>query len=181
MSLPGWRLLVRARERRVERRLLRDEDGIDGEEDILDDGEVHHHWVVYVVPGLIFALGIVIGSAGLVSSPQSGWFWMLFGAGICVYAAVRAAEHFMDVFVITNLRVFRVSGLGPTKYATTPLSRILDITVDQTVLGQALNYGHFTFESAAQEQGLRDIRFVTRPLERDRMIQKQQLRLLRKP
>lgn len=181
MGMPGWQLLVMARVRRVERRLLREEDGIDGEEDILDDGEVHHHWVVYVVPGLIFALGLVVGSAFLVSSMQAGWFWIVLGLGIMGYAAVRAAEHFMDVFVITNLRVFRVSGLGPTKYATTPLSRILDITVEQTVLGQVFNYGHFTFESAAQEQGLRDIRFVTRPLDRDRMIQKQQLRLLRKP
>jgi len=80
------------------------------------------------------------------------------------------------VFVITNFRVFRVSGLpgfGPTKYASTPLSRILDITVKQPSMGQLLGYGHFTFESAAQEQGLRDIRFVPHPDRLDLMIQEQ--------
>ena len=34
-------------------------------------------------------------------------------------------------------------------------------------------YGHFVFESAAQEQGLRDIRFVPRPDRLDLMIQEQ--------
>jgi hypothetical protein len=59
-----------------------------------------------------------------------------------------------------------------SKHATTPLSRILDITVDQPFLGLLLGYGHFTFESAAQEQGLRDIRYVPKPLERDLVIQR---------
>ena len=35
-----------------------------------------------------------------------------------------------------------------------------------------LGYGHFVFESAAQEQGLRDIRYVGRPDERDLAIQR---------
>jgi uncharacterized membrane protein YdbT with pleckstrin-like domain len=59
-----------------------------------------------------------------------------------------------------------------SKHATTPLSRILDITVDQPFLGLLLGYGHFTFESAAQEQGLRLITFVPKPLDRDLVIQR---------
>ena len=35
-----------------------------------------------------------------------------------------------------------------------------------------LGYGHFTFESAAQEQGLRDIRYVGDPDARDLTIQR---------
>ena len=53
-----------------------------------------------------------------------------------------------------------------------PLSRILDITVAKPLIGRILGYGHFVFESAAQEQGLRDIRFVGRPDERDLAIQR---------
>ena len=40
------------------------------------------------------------------------------------------------------------------------------------LLGRMLDFGHFIFESAAQEQGLRDIRFVPRPDERDLAIQR---------
>jgi hypothetical protein len=53
-----------------------------------------------------------------------------------------------------------------------PLGRILDITVVKPLQGRMLGYGHFTFESAAQAQGLRDIHFVPRPDERDLTIQR---------
>ena len=38
--------------------------------------------------------------------------------------------------------------------------------------GRLLGFGHFTFESAAREQGLRDIRYVGRADERDLAIQR---------
>jgi hypothetical protein len=58
------------------------------------------------------------------------------------------------------------------------VSRILDITLKQPLMGRFMDYGHFVFESAAQEQGLRDIRFVPRPLALNRKIQTLQMDLL---
>jgi hypothetical protein len=76
------------------------------------------------------------------------------------------------VFVITNMRVFRVRGVFSRRLATMPISRILDITVEKPLIGRMLDYGHVVFESAAQEQGLKDIRFVGSPDERDLTIQR---------
>jgi uncharacterized membrane protein YdbT with pleckstrin-like domain len=78
----------------------------------------------------------------------------------------------MDRFVITNMRVFRIRGVLSRKLATVPIIRILDITVKEPVIGRMLGYGHFVFESAAQEQGLRVIRYVGDPDERDLTIQR---------
>lgn len=52
-----------------------------------------------------------------------------------------------------------------------PMARILDISVHKPLMGRIFRYGHFVFESAAQDQGLRDIRYVGRPDERDLTIQ----------
>ena len=41
--------------------------------------------------------------------------------------------------------------------------RILDITVHQPFLGTLFNFGHLVFESAAQDQGLREIKYVDDP------------------
>jgi hypothetical protein len=159
--------LRRVRADRVRRRLLRDEDV---REDIVD--EVHHHWVVYTLPTLELAAAVALLWLMLVSSPKIGWLLILLAAALLGHAAWKALVRFMDVFVVTNMRVFRVTGVLSSKHATTPLARILDITVDQPFLGLVLGYGHFTFESAAQEQGLRDIRHVGRPLARDLTIQR---------
>ena len=65
-----------------------------------------------------------------------------------------------------------VAALVVTSVATMPITRILDITVEKPLLGRILGYGHFVFESAAQAQGLRDIRFIGDPDERDLTIQR---------
>jgi uncharacterized membrane protein YdbT with pleckstrin-like domain len=78
----------------------------------------------------------------------------------------------MDRFVVTNMRVFRVNGVITRQVATVPLTRILDITVKQSFIGMLLNYGHFRFESAAVDQGLREVTFVSDPTRRDLTIQR---------
>jgi uncharacterized membrane protein YdbT with pleckstrin-like domain len=155
------------RDGRVRRRLLRDEDL---REDIVD--EVHHHWVVHTVPAVELALALALVYLLFWTPVTFGWLVVAGTVLLLAHAAWGYLVDFMDVFVITNMRVFRVTGVFSSKHATTPLKRILDITVDQPLLGLVLGYGHFTFESAAQEQGLRDIRFVARPLQRDLVIQR---------
>ena len=175
MPLVGW--LHRIRDDRVRRRLLRDDDA---REDIVD--EVHHHWVVHVLPGLEALASLALLWLLFTGPTEVGWVLLVAWVLLVTHAAWSSLVQFMDVFVITDMRVFRVSGVLSSKHATTPLSRILDITVEQPFLGLLLRFGHFTFESAAQEQGLRDIRFVSRPLERDLLIQRHvQLSGLRGP
>lgn len=133
--------------------------------------EVRKHRAVMVGPGLI-----VLGSAGLfalMSLAGRGW-WLVFLMGVVVgiIGLYKILVQHMDRFVITNMRVFRVYGVFSRHSATMPMRRILDIAVNEPLLGRILNYGHFVFESAAQDQGLRDIRFVGRPSERDLTIQR---------
>ena len=140
--------------------------------------EVHHHWVVNVPVVLEVALAVVLVGVGLSMSEKSAWVAFVLALCVLGYAVWRGLTHFMDVFVITDLRVLRLTGVLSNNHASTPLTRILDITVQRPLLGRILGYGHFTFESAAQEQGLRDIRYVGRPLQRDERIQSLQMMLL---
>src|SRR5690606_31704027 len=77
---------------------------------------------------------------------------------VVVMAAVRAYVEWRDVFVVTNWRVVRLSGVLTSRVATMPINRILDMTMTRSLLGRIAGYGHFVFESAAQEQGLREIK-----------------------
>ena len=144
--------------------LLRSEDEV-----IID--EVTHHWICYVKPVLILLAGVALMLGSLFAHPQAALFLLVPGALLTAWGAFKAAEIRMDVFVVTNMRVFRMTGVLSQTQATMPLSRILDITVHKPLLGRLLGYGHFTFESAAQEQGLREIHSVPRVDERDLIIQ----------
>lgn len=159
----GW--FARTFDPKIGTHLLRDEGEV-----IVD--EVPHHWVVYVVPMLECALAVGLFYVFLLSPVDIAWLPLLLAFGVLAHAAWKSLVQHMDRFVITNMRVFRVRGVLSQKLATMPLGRILDITVEKPFSGRLLNYGHFVFESAAQEQGLREIRFVGRPYQRDLVIQR---------
>jgi hypothetical protein len=149
----------------IGRHLLRDEGEV-----IVD--EVGKHWVVYVVPALIAVAGCGFLISSATWSLDWAWLPMLLGLLLLLWAGWKALGENLDRFVITNMRVFRVHGVLSQTLATMPLHRILDITVVKPLHGRILGFGHFVFESAAQEQGLRDIRYVGRPNERDLAIQR---------
>lgn len=149
----------------VRRHLLREEGEV-----IVD--EVRHHWIVFVLPALEAVVGIGVVLACLFVRADLAWLPFSVGLVVLTHAGWRAMREHMDRFVVTNMRVFRVHGVLSQQLATMPLSRILDITVRKPLHGRLLGFGHFCFESAAQEQGLRDIRFVGRVDARDLSIQR---------
>jgi uncharacterized membrane protein YdbT with pleckstrin-like domain len=144
---------------------------------LLDEGEhvidlVRKHPVVYLRPAAEALGAVLLWVLAVVGPIQIGWLFILLGVGVLLHAGYLMLQEHRDVFVITNMRVFRASGVFSVRIATMPITRILDITVEKPFVGRVLGYGHFVFESAAQAQGLRDIRFIGDPDARDLTIQR---------
>lgn len=132
---------------------------------------VPKHVAVYwplPLAAVFFVLATVTMLARWPSEPAQ-LLWYASWVGIAV-ALGHAFVEWRDVFVVTNWRVVRLSGVLTVRAATMPINRILDMTMTRTMLGRLLGYGHFVFESAAQEQGLREIKFVPDILSVDREI-----------
>lgn len=163
---------------KVTRHLIADEGEI-----VVD--EVRRHWAAHAVPTLEVVAGIGLAVWALWWPVDLAWVPLVLFLGLVGHGLARIVAVHMDRFVITNMRVFRVHGIFSRHTATMPMARILDITVDKPLIGRILGYGHFVFESAAQAQGLREIRYVGRPDERDltiqRVIQRSGLRASMKP
>jgi uncharacterized membrane protein YdbT with pleckstrin-like domain len=140
----------------------------DGEQ-IVD--EVRRHWMAVAFPVVRVLVAVILACGSIFAGPMVGAILMVIALVIAVQAGWRILCAHMDRFVITTMRVFRVHGVFTQNRATMPMARILDITVEKPVIGRIFGYGHLVFESAAQDQGLRDIRWVGRPDERDATIQ----------
>lgn len=142
-----------------------------------DEGEfiidlVRHHPIVYAGAETAFVSAVGMWIVALFGPIQFGWFFFIIGVVLAATGTYLAARERRDVFVVTNMRVFRATGVFNVRIATMPITRILDITVEKPFVGRLLGYGHFVFESAAQDQGLRDIRFIGDPDRRDLTIQR---------
>jgi uncharacterized membrane protein YdbT with pleckstrin-like domain len=133
--------------------------------------EVYKHWMASIGAWtrLVVAVPVLVSSFAF----QPPLFWVLFvlGLGVAAQAVYSIVDEYRDRFVITNQRVFRVHGTFSVQRASVPLGRILDITVRKPLVGRLFNYGHFVFESAAQVQGLSEVRFVRDIDGRDRTLQ----------
>jgi hypothetical protein len=149
----------------IGRHLLRDEGEV-----VVD--EVRKHWAAFARPAVETVVAVALLAVFPFVDLDLAWAPLLLALGIVAHAGWKALQVLVDRFVVTNMRVFRVHGVLNRKMATVPLIRILDITVAKPLVGRLCGYGHFVFESAAQEQGLREIRFVGRPDERDLAIQR---------
>ena len=157
-------LVSRLLEPDVQRHLITDE----GEE-VVD--EVHKHWAATFWWYVLMALSIPLFVA-MIWAGAFFWFPLAVGLVFLVVSMWKCHVAYMDRFVITNMRVFRIHGILNQNLATMPMARILDISMSQPPFGQIFNYGHFVFESAAQDQGLKIIRFVGHPAARDLTIQR---------
>jgi len=129
-----------------------------------DPQAVHKHPIVYSLPGaeILFAVLLFLFFLSQSGSDALGIVSVLCLA-IALHGGYRCLKESRDVFVLTVERVFRVSGVFAQQKATAPVARLLDITVDKPFMGRLLGYGHLILETAAQEQGLRVLRFVPRP------------------
>lgn len=133
--------------------------------------EVHKHWAASVLAWARFVLSVPIVVSAFAYAGPARWVLVVGGLALGGQALFRILDEHRDRFVITNMRVFRVHGTLNTQRASVPLGRILDITVKKPLIGRLLNYGHFVFESAAQVQGISEIRFVAAIDARDVTLQ----------
>ena len=133
--------------------------------------EVYKHWMASVGAWLRLVVAVPVLVSAFAFEPPLFWVLFLLAAGVAAQALYSIIDEYRDRFVITNQRVFRVHGTFNVQRASVPLGRILDITVKKPLIGRLFNYGHFVFESAAQVQGLSEVRFVRDVDARDRTLQ----------
>ncbi len=109
-------------------------------------------------------LAVVFLVAGVVvlAEFKDGFLTWLF-AGSLAYSGYRWLDHRWTTFVLTTGRIVRRSGILTTQTATMNLRALTDMRLEETVLGQLLNYGHFFVESAGQDQAFSELRFVPDP------------------
>jgi uncharacterized membrane protein YdbT with pleckstrin-like domain len=65
--------------------------------------------------------------------------------------------------VITDRRIFQLSGVFTRNLASMPLSKLTDLTYRRTLPGRILGYGTLIVETAGQDQALSEIDYLPQP------------------
>jgi Bacterial PH domain len=131
--------------------------------------EVHRHVIVLVRP-FLGAIGVTVAAAaiGTVTSPGENNHPIDTAVGlVAVFFVLRffwkGLAWWHDHIVLTDQRVFEVSGLVTRRVASMPLSKLTDLTYERSVTGRVLGYGHLIVETAGQHQALGKVAYLPHP------------------
>lgn len=128
------------------------------------------HWVVLVpniaftvaTVGTLYGLSMLLIAAGERGGIVQSVLWYM-AVGAVVQLAVKTADWWDDVLILTDERVLNVTGLIASRAKDTPVSKITDRDIKHTPLGNLLGYGHI-FISAPGHAALQRLTFVPDPM-----------------
>lgn len=131
--------------------------------------QVRRHPAVLFRP-FIEALGAIVVAAflGILLTPSDGSDVIdtLLGA-VAIFFMARFAwrgwQWNVAHIVVTDRRIFEVSGLIAKRVASMPLAKVTDMTYHRSLLGRLLGYGDLRIESPGQKQAVEQIAFLPRP------------------
>ena len=103
-------LLERLPDQDIESHLLT----IEGEE-VID--LVRHHSIVYARPAIEAIAVVPLWLLALFGPIQLGWLFILLGVALGLHALYITMRERRDLFVVTNMRVFRASGVFSVRIA----------------------------------------------------------------
>jgi uncharacterized membrane protein YdbT with pleckstrin-like domain len=154
MSVPRPSKLPTRARKDVEKYLLPGEDAVVA---------TRRHWAVLIEPTARFVPVFAVGVWLLTLDPDNrvtSVAGMALGLVALVLFGLRITEWWMRHFIVSRRRVLLTSGVIVRTVTLLPLRRVTDLTWQETLLGQLLGYGTFRFESAGQDQALRNLTFL---------------------
>ena len=115
-------------------------------------------------------LAVIAGAAllgSLVSLDDGNDFVDTVVGLVAIYFTARLVWKVLlwwyDRIVVTDQRIFEVSGVLTRKVASIPLERVTDMTYQRSIGGRVLGYGEVIFETAGQVQALDRIHHLPQP------------------
>jgi membrane protein YdbS with pleckstrin-like domain len=131
--------------------------------------QVRRHVVVLLRP-FVETVAVIAGASalGAVVTPRTGSHPLDTLLGLVALVAVARFLYlvlawWLDRIVVTDQRLFEVSGLLTKKVAVMPLAKLTDLTFTRTPLGRLLGYGDLVLETAGQEQALTHLERLPNP------------------
>jgi hypothetical protein len=131
--------------------------------------QVNRHVTVLAKP-FFQTVGVILLAAflGSLTSPRTGVDLLDTLVGIVSAASVlrlgwKVWQWRVDRIIVTDRRIFEVSGLLTRKIASMPLANMTDVTYQRSLLGRLFGYGELIVETAGHLQSLNRITHLPKP------------------
>ncbi|MDQ3879106.1 MAG: PH domain-containing protein, partial [Actinomycetota bacterium] len=130
---------------------------------------VRRHLAQLARPAFAAAGVIAVAAvAGTVWSPTAGNDFVDRLLGLVAFVFVlrlawKVCIWWADRIIVTDQRIFEVSGVLSRKVQSMPIVKVTDMTYHRSLLGRMLGYGDLVVEAPGQTEALRVLTFLPQP------------------
>jgi uncharacterized membrane protein YdbT with pleckstrin-like domain len=102
---------------------------------------------------IAFAVAVfIIVRVGSARAVAFGFFVIL---GVGIWLGVKSIRYRYTRYIITSLRVMRMTGVFDRKYYWIPWQRVTDLGFQQTIIGRIFGFATISIDSANETSGLK--------------------------
>jgi membrane protein YdbS with pleckstrin-like domain len=129
----------------------------------------HPSLQAFIVQNTLMFLGLFIVAVAVLgisfngSLTAAGFTFLILGLVLLYLVLKRVRERYTS-YVVTNVRIMRISGVFSRRAHSIPWVRVTDLTYEQSIIARLFGYANLHIESANEEGGLRDLEGVSDPV-----------------
>ena len=112
---------------------------------------------------LFFVATVFFGISFNGSLVTAGFVLLLLSIVLLILVLKRLRERYTS-YVVTNVRIMRISGVFARRAHSIPWVRVTDLTYEQSLSGRIFGFATLHIESANEDSGLRDLEGVNDPV-----------------
>ena len=113
--------------------------------------------------GMFAAAALFLGIAFNGSLLASGVILLILSIVMLILVLRRLGERYTS-YVVTDVRIMRISGIVTRRAHSIPWVRVTDLTFEQGLTARLLGFATLHIESANEDSGLRDLEGVSDPM-----------------
>jgi len=119
---------------------------------------------------VLFVIAVVFFGFSFNGSLVTAGFVLLLLSIVMLFLVLRRLRERYTSYVVTNVRIMRISGVFSRRAHSIPWVRVTDLTYEQTLWGRMFGFATLHIESANEEGGLRDLEGVNDPVKFNRYV-----------
>jgi membrane protein YdbS with pleckstrin-like domain len=119
--------------------------------------------------GILAVVAIVFGATLNTSFVTAGFTLLALSIVLLILVLRRLRERYTS-YVVTNVRIMRISGVMARRAHSIPWVRVTDLTYEQSLSGRLFGFATLHIESANEDSGLRDLEGVNDPVKFNRYV-----------
>jgi membrane protein YdbS with pleckstrin-like domain len=113
---------------------------------------------------VLFVVATVFFGISFNGSLITAGFVLLLLSIVLLYLVLKRLRERYTSYVVTNVRIMRISGVFARKAHSIPWVGVTDLTYEQSLSGRLFGFATLHIESANEEGGLRDLEGVNDPV-----------------